>query len=133
MKTYEKCLINEFNSLRNHFCALFDNPIYSIKVYSTRLFILLTWVNAKLSFKYNFFAVGMMVFLYFGLFFELLKKEFSKFKFFLISSYLLTIIIVLPYLLRGDQKQVVYGLIFIIPLSFSGYELLIKYLKKKIE
>ena len=133
MKTYEKCLINEFNSLRNHFCALFDNPIYSIKVYSTRLFILLSWVNAKLSFKYNFFAVGMMVFLYFGLFFELLKKEFSKFKFFLISSYLLTIIIFFPYLLRGDQKQEVYGLIFIIPLSFSGYELLIKYLKKKIE
>ena len=35
----------------------------------------------------------------------------------------------LPYLIRGDQKPVFYGLIFIIPLSFSGYEILIKKLK----
>lgn len=130
MKTYNKCLINEFNSLRNHFCALMDNPLYSIKVYATRLFILLTWINAKLSFKYNFFAFGMMIFLYFGLFLDLFKTKFTKLKFFLISAYLLTIIIVLPYILRGDQKQVFYGLIFIIPLSFSGYEILIRYFKK---
>ena len=132
MKTYSKCLINEFNSLRNHFCALLDNPLYSIKVYATRLVILLTWINAKLSFKYNFFAVGMMIFLYFGLFLNLYKTKFTKFKFFLISAYLLTIVIVLPYILRGDQKQVFYGLIFIIPLSFSGYEILINFFKKKI-
>jgi hypothetical protein len=43
---------------------------------------------------------------------------------------LVTTIIVLPYILRGDQKQIFYGLIFIIPLSFSGFELFLKYLKK---
>ena len=36
----------------------------------------------------------------------------------------------LPYIIRGDQKQVFYGLVFIIPLSFSGYEIIFKYLKK---
>ena len=131
VKTYNKCLITEYNSLRNHFCALIDNSLYSIKLYTARLFILLTWINFKLSFKYNFFAVGMMSFLYFGLIINLLKTKFTKFKFFLIASYLLTILMVLPYILRGDQKQVFYGLIFIIPLSFSGFELLFKYLKRK--
>lgn len=131
MKTYNKCLINEFNSLRNHFCALLDNPIYSMKVFITKFIILLTWINAKLSFKYNFFAIGMMFFLYFGLFLDLYKNRFTRFKFFLISAYLLTIVIVLPYLLRGDQKQVFYGMLFITPLCFSGYEILFKYFKKK--
>lgn len=133
IKTYNKCLITDYNSLRNHFCALLDNPLYSIKLYAARLFILLTWINAKLSFKYNFFAVGMMFFLYFGLILNLLKTKFTKFKFFLISAFLVTIVMVLPYILRGDQKQVFYGLIFIIPLTFSGYEILIKYLKKKAQ
>ena len=131
MKTYNKCLLTEHNSLRNHFCALVDNPLYSIKLYSARLFMLLTWVNLNLSFKYNFFAVGMAFFLYFGLIINLLKTKFTKFKFFLIAAFLVTTIIVLPYILRGDQKQVFYGLIFIIPLSFSGFELLFKYFKKK--
>jgi hypothetical protein len=92
--------------------------------------MLLTWVNTKLSFKYNFFAVGMVFFIYFGLIINLLKTKFTKFKFFLISAFLVTTIIVLPYILRGDQKQIFYGLIFIIPLSFSGFELFLKYLKK---
>ncbi len=131
IRTYNKCLISDYNSLRNHICALLDNPIYSIKLYAARLFILLTWINFKLSFKYNFFAFGMMFFLYFGLMLNLLKTKFTKFKFFLISAFLVTIIMVLPYILRGDQKQVFYGLIFIIPLTFSGYEIFIKYLKKK--
>lgn len=130
MKTYNKCLITEYNSLRNQICALVDNPFYSIKLYTARLFVLLTWINLKLSFKYNFFAIGMMFFLYLGLIINLIKTKFTKFKFFLISSYILTIIIVLPYILRGDQKQVFYGLLFIIPLSFSGYELLLNYFKK---
>ena len=130
MKTYNKCLLTEHNSLRNHFCALVDHPLYSIKLYSARLVMLLTWVNTKLSFKYNFFAVGMVFFIYFGLIINLLKTKFTKFKFFLISAFLVTTIIVLPYILRGDQKQIFYGLIFIIPLSFSGFELFLKYLKK---
>ena len=130
METYKNCLITEFNSLRNHFCALVDHPLYSIKLYSARLFMLLTWVNTKLSFKYNFFAVGMVFFIYFGLIINLLKTKFTKFKFFLISAFLITNIVVLPYVLRGDQKFVFYGLIFIIPLSFSGFELFLKYLKK---
>ena len=131
IRTYNKCLISDYNSLRNHICALLDNPIYSIKLYAARLFILLTWINLKLSFKYNFFAFGMMFFLYLGLILNLLKTKFTKFKFFLISGFLVTIIMVLPYILRGDQKQVFYGLLFIIPLTFSGYEIFIKYLKKK--
>ena len=131
MRTYNKCLIADYNSLRNHFCALLDNPLYSIKLYSARFFMLFTWINVKLSFKYNLFAFGMISFLYFGLAINLLKTNFTNFKFFLISAYLVTIVIVLPYILRGDQKQVFYGLIFIIPLSFSGYELLYKNLKKK--
>ena len=131
LKTYDKCLITYYNSLFNHFCALVDNPLYSLKLYSARLFLLLTWINTKLSFKYNFFAFGMMIFLYIGFIINLLKTKFNKFKFFLISSYLVTIIIVLPYILRGDQKQVFYGLIFLIPLSFSGFEFLIKYFKNK--
>jgi hypothetical protein len=132
MKTYNKCLITDYNSLRNHFCALVHNPMYSIKLYAARLFMLLTWINPYLSLKYNFFAVSMIFFLYFGLIIDLLKTKFTKFKFFLISAFLVTIIIVLPYILRGDQKQVFYGLIFIIPLSFSGYEILINYFKKKL-
>ncbi len=132
MKTLNKCLIYEFNSLHNHFCALLDNPLYSLKVYALRLFTLLSWLNLKLSFKYNFFAVGMMVFLYFGLFLDLFKNKFTRFKFFLISAYLLTCIIVIPYIASGDQKQVIYGLIFITPLSFSGYEILYKYFKMKL-
>mgnify|MGYP001165533539 FL=1 len=131
MKTYNKCLLTEHNSLRNHFCALVDNPLYSIKLYSARLFMLLTWVNLNLSFKYNFFAVGMVFFLYFGLIINLLKTKFTKFKFFLIAAFLVTTIIVLPYILRGDQKQIFYGLFFIIPLSFSGFELLFKHFKKQ--
>ena len=131
MKTYNKCLLTEHNSLRNHFCALMDHPLYSIKLYSARLLMLLTWVNTKLSFKYNFFAVGMVFFIYFGLSINLLKTKFTKFKFFLLSAFLVTTIIVLPYILRGDQKQIFYGLIFIIPLSFSGFELLLKYFKRK--
>mgnify|MGYP006138229449 CR=1 FL=1 len=133
MKTFDKCLINEYNSLRNHFCALLDNPLYAIKVYATRLFMLLTWINPYLSFKYNFFAVSMMIFIYSGLAIDLLKTKFTKFKFFLISSYLLTSVILLPYLIRGDQKPVFYGLIFVIPLCFSGYEILFKYFKKKLK
>ena len=129
MKTYNKCLITDYNSLRNHLCAFIDNPLYSIKLYVMRFFVLMTWINAKLSFKYNFFAIGMMSFLYFGLIINLLKTNFNKFKFFLISAYLLTIVMVLPYILRGDQKQVFYGLIFIIPLSFAGFELIFNYLK----
>jgi len=129
--TYEKCLITQYNSLYNHFCALIDNPLYSIKLYSARLFLLLTWINTKLSFKYNFFAFGMMIFLYFGLMINLFKTKFTKFKFFLLSTYMLTIVIILPYILRGDQKQVFYGLIFIVPLSFSGYEILLNYIKKR--
>ncbi len=132
MKTFDKCSITEFNSLSNHLCALLENPIYSIKVYATRLFMLLTWINPYLSLKYNFFAVGMMTFIYFGLFINLFSSKFTKFKFFLISSYLLTSVTLLPYLTRGDQKPVFYGLIFIIPLCFSGYEIFFKYLKKKI-
>lgn len=131
MKTYNKCLIVDYNSLRNHFCALIDNPLYLIKLYSARFFMLFTWINLKLSFKYNLFAFGMVLFLYFGVIINLLKTNFSSIKLFLISSYLATILIVLPYILRGDQKQVFYGLIFIIPLSFSGYELLYKSIKKK--
>jgi len=131
MATYEKCLITQYNSLYNHFCALIDNPLYSIKLYSARLFLLLTWINTKLSFKYNFFAFGMMIFLYFGLMINLLKTKFTKFKFFLLSTYMLTMVIILPYILRGDQKQVFYGLIFIVPLSFSGYEILFNYIKKR--
>jgi hypothetical protein len=133
IKTFNKCLIHEYNSLRNHFCALLHNPSYSISVYATRLFALLTWINPYLSIKYNFFAVGMMVFIYFGLSIDLLKTKFTKFKFFLISSYLLTSIMLLPYLIRGDQKPVFYGLVFIIPLTFSGYEILFKYFKKKLK
>lgn len=132
MITFNKCLITEYNSLKNHFCALIDNPIYSIKLYSARLFLLLTWINAKLSFKYNFFAFGMMFFLYFGLLINLIKTEFTNFKFFLLFSYLITSMIVLPYMVRGDQKFVFYGLIFIIPLSFSGYEILLKYIKNNM-
>lgn len=132
MKTLNKCLIYEYNSLHNHFCALLDNPLYSLKVYTVRLFTLLSWLNLKLSFKYNFFAVGMMFFLYFGLFLDLFKNKFTRFKFFLISAYLLTSIIVIPYIASGDQKQVIYGLIFITPLSFSGYEILYKYFKIKL-
>ena len=112
MKTYDKCLITEFNSIRNHFCALLDNPLYSIKVYGTRLFMLLTWINPYLSFKYNLFAFGMMIFIYLGLAINLVKTKFTKLKFF-ITSYLLTSLIVLPY---GRSKPVFYGLIFIIPL-----------------
>lgn len=129
IKTYDKCLITEFNSIRNHLCSLLDNPLYSIKVYGTRLFMLLTWINPYLSFKYNFFAFGMMIFIYLGLIIDLVKTKFTKFKFFLITSYFLTSFMMLPYLIRGDQKPVFYGLIFIIPLSFSGYEILIKKLK----
>ena len=132
IKTFDKCSLSEFNSLRNHFCALIDNPFYSIKVYATRLFMLLTWINPYLSSKYNFFAVGMMTFIYLGLFIELFKSKFTKFKFFLISSYLLTSVMLLPYLIRGDQKPVFYGLIFIIPLCFSGYEILFKYIQQKL-
>ena len=132
MKTYDKCLITEFNSIRNHFCALLDNPLYSIKVYGTRLFMLLTWINPYLSFKYNLFAFGMMIFIYLGLAINLVKTKFTKLKFFLITSYLLTSLIVLPYLIRGDQKPVFYGLIFIIPLCFSGYEVLLNTFKKNI-
>jgi hypothetical protein len=130
METYRSCLITELNSLHNHLCAMMDNPLYSIKLYSARLFLLLTWINTNLSLKYNFFAFGMMFFLYLGLIINLIKTKFTRFKFFLISSYLITIVVVLPYLLRGDQKFVFYGLLFIIPLSFSGYELLLNYLKK---
>ena len=54
LKTYNKCLIVDYNSLRNHLCAFLDNPSYSIKLYLTRLVILLTWINANLSFKYNY-------------------------------------------------------------------------------
>ena len=130
IKTYDKCLITEFNSIRNHFCSLIDNPLYSIKVYGTRLFMLLTWINPYFSFKYNFFAFGMMLFIYLGLAIDLVKTKFTKLKFFLITSYFLTSFMMLPYLIRGDQKPVFYGLIFIIPLSFSGYEILIKKIKK---
>lgn len=129
MQTYKKCLITDYNSLRNHFCALLDNPLYSIKLYSARLFILLSWINIKLSLKYNIIAIGMMLFLYSGLILNLFKSNFTNFKFFLLSAYLVTILIVLPYILRGDQKQVFYGLIFIIPLCFSGYETFFNYKK----
>ena len=130
METYKNCLVTELNSLVNHFCALIDNPLYSIKLYSARLFLLLTWINTKLSLKYNFFAFSMVFFIYLGLIINLSKTKFTKFKFFLISAFLITNIVVLPYVLRGDQKFVFYGLIFIIPLSFSGFELFLKYLKK---
>lgn len=133
MKTYNKCLISEFNSLKNHFCALIDNPWYSIKLYSARLFLLLTWINTKFSFKYNFFAFGMMLFLFFGLFVNLIKSKFNKLSFLLLSSYLLTNLIILPYVLRGDQKFVFYSLLFIVPLSIYGYELLIKDFKTKLK
>ena len=129
MQTYKKCLITDYNSLRNHFCALLDNPLYSIKLYSARLFILLSWINIKLSLKYNIIAIGMMFFLYSGLILNLFKSNITNFKFFLLSAYLVTILIVLPYILRGDQKQVFYGLIFIIPLCFSGYETFFNYKK----
>lgn len=132
MRTYNKCLFEGYNLLKNHFCALLDNPLYSIKLYSARFFMLFTWINVKLSFKYNLFAFSMISFLYFGLAINLLKTNFTNFKFFLISAYLVTIVIVLPFILRGDQKEVFFGLIFIIPLSFSGYELLYKNLKKKL-
>ncbi len=132
MTTYKKCMITEYNSLYNHLCAILDNPLYSLKLYAARLFLLLTWINAKLSFKYNLFAFGMMFFLYFGLMVNLTKTKFTKFKLFLLSTYMVTILIVLPYILRGDQKQVFYGLIFIIPLSISGFELLIKNFKRKL-
>jgi len=130
METYRSCLITELNSLHNHLCAILDNPLYSIKLYSARLFLLLTWINTNLSLKYNFFTSGMMFFLYLGLIINLIKTKFTKFKFFLIFSYLITIVVVLPYVLRGDQKFVFYGLLFIIPLSFSGYELSLNYFKK---
>ena len=132
MKTFDKCSISEYNSIRNHICALLDNPLYSIKVYATRLFMLLTWINPYLSIKYNFFAITMMIFIYLGLSIDLLKTKFTKFKFFLISAYLLTSIILLPYLIRGDQKPVFYGLIFIIPLCFSGYEILLNNFNKNM-
>ena len=73
----------------------------------------------------------MISFLYLGLLINLLNTKFTTLKFFLISTYLLTIVIVLPYFLRGDQKQVFYGIIFIVPLCFSGIEILLKYLKTK--
>ena len=130
IETYKKCLITDYNSLQNHFCAMLEDPVYSLKLYSARFLVALTWVNLKLSLKYNLVAFGMMSFLYFGLIINLIKTNFTRFKFFLISTYLLTIVIVLPYFLRGDQKQVFYGLVFIIPLSFSGIELAIRYLKK---
>ncbi len=130
METFRNCLITELNSLQNHICAMIENPMYSIKLYSARFFLLLTWINTNLSFKHNFFTFGMMLFLYFGLIVNLIKTKFTNFKFFLISSYLITIVVVLPYVLRGDQKFVFYGLLFIIPLSFSGYESLLNYLKK---
>ena len=130
METYKNCLITELNSLFNHFCALIDNPLYSFKLYSARLFLLLTWINTNLSFKYNFFAVSMVFFIYMGLIINLTITKFTKFKLFLISAFLITNIVVLPYVLRGDQKFVFYGLIFIIPLSFSGFELFFRYLKK---
>jgi len=133
IKTYAKCSIYYYNSLFNHFCALLDNPIYSIKLYFARLFLSLTWINTYLSFKYNFFAFGMMLFLYLGLIVDLFKTKFTKFKFFLISSYFLTTIMLLPYIIRGDQKQAFYGLIFIIPLSFSGYEIFFKFLKNRLK
>ena len=133
MKTFDKCSFSVFNSLRNHFCALLENPLYSIKVYATRLFMLLTWINPYLSLKYNFFAVSMMTFIYVGLFMDLFSTKFTKFKFLLISSYVLTSVMLLPYLTRGDQKPVFYGLIFIIPLCFSGYEIFFKYLKKNMQ
>ena len=129
IKTFKKCLIYEYNSLHNHFCALLDNPLYSIKVYAARLFMLLTWINPYLSFKYNFFAFGMMIFIYFGLAIDLINTKFTKFKFFLIASFFLTSFMMVPYLIRGDQKPVFYGLIFIVPLCFSGYEILMKKLK----
>ena len=94
--------------------------------------MLLTWINPYLSFKYNLFAFGMMIFIYLGLAINLVKTKFTKLKFFLITSYLLTSLIVLPYLIRGDQKPVFYGLIFIIPLCFSGYEVLLNTFKKNI-
>ena len=83
METFRSCLITELNSLQNHICAMIENPIYSIKVYSARFFLLLTWINTNLSLKYNFFAFGMIIFLYFGLIINLIKTKFTKFKFFL--------------------------------------------------
>ena len=133
IKTFNKCAISELNLLRNHFCALIDNPLYSIKLYSARLFLLLTWINTKLSFKYNFFAFGMMLFLYCGLIINFIKLKFTKLNFLLLTAYLLTILIVLPYVLRGDQKFVFYGLVFIVPLSISGFESLIKDFKTKLQ
>ena len=126
IQTYYKCLLTIENSLQNHICAFLDNPIYSIKLYAARLFILLTWINSKLSLKYNFFAFGMMLFIYTGITLNLLNSKFTKFTFFLLSSYFVTILIVLPYILRGDQKQVFYGLVFIVPLAISGFEILLK-------
>ena len=131
IETFNKCSIDESNSLQNHFCALINNPIYSLKLYSARFFLALTWINSNLSLKYNLFAFGMISFLYLGLLINLLNTKFTTLKFFLISTYLLTIVIVLPYFLRGDQKQVFYGIIFIVPLCFSGIEILLKYLKTK--
>lgn len=121
IQIYNECLFTFNNSLQNHICALSKDFIYSLKVYLARFIHLTSWINLKLSFKYNFIAFSYVFFIYTGIILNLFFCKTNKLSITLIFGYFFSVFIMLPYLIRGDQKQIVYALIILIPIAVKGY------------
>jgi len=138
IQIYNECLFTLNNSLQNHICAISKDFIYSFKVYLARFIHLTSWINLKLSLKYNIVAFSYVFFIYSGVILSLFLNRTNKINVnyklsvSLIFGYFFSIFIMLPYVIRGDQKQTVYALILLIPIAVKGYlDLYVKKIKKK--
>ena len=124
-----KCSYTEMNSIKNHLCMIFSDLDYSLELYSKRFLYGIFWISPNWSIQYQILSKTMLVFYYVFLIYGF-KKNINNLIY--ILNFIAPFLLVLPYILDGNQRFVTHAYIFITPIAGIGfYVFLNKYFKWK--
>ena len=125
--TLEICGIDNSNSINNHFCSIKNNPIYMFELYLKRFCFAFFWINKDFSLQYQIFS-GFMILVYYGFFiiaFLKLRNKFKSFYFFSIC-FLLPFIIIIPFIIDGNQRYITHAYVFLTPIVINSLTIFYK-------
>ena len=124
-----KCSYTEMNSIKNHLCMIFSDLDYSLELYSKRFLYGIFWISPNWSIQYQILSKTMLIFYYVFLIYGFKKNRNNLIY---ILNFIAPFLLVLPYILDGNQRFVTHAYIFITPIAGSGfYVFLNKYFKWK--
>ncbi len=129
--TLEICGIDKNNSINNHICSIKNNPIYMFELYLKRFCFAFFWINKDFSLQYQILS-GFMILVYYVSFFTAflrLRNKIESFYFFSIC-FLLPFIIIIPFIIDGNQRYITHAYIFLTPIVINS---LVFFYKKFLE